>query len=49
VSFIVGGLAGAGALTYALVTASSDEPTPSVSVVPQVDPNFVGVSVLGTF
>jgi hypothetical protein len=49
VSFVVGGLAGVGALTYALVTSSSDEPKPQVSVIPHLSPGLLGASVTGTF
>jgi hypothetical protein len=49
VSFVVGGLAGVGALTYAIVTSSSDEPAPSLSLVPHVGADFAGATLLGTF
>jgi hypothetical protein len=49
VSFVVGGLAGVGALSYAIVSNSSDEPAATVSVLPLVGPGFAGAGLLGTF
>jgi PPE-repeat protein len=49
VGFVVGGLAGAGALTYALVSTSDDTPGATVTMLPRFGLDSAGFSVLGSF